>query len=216
VTRADPTGGNQTIATMSRRKVLGGVAGVTAAVLLAMYLWPMLSIRQPVLNVVRVEPAEIIDDTGKEMSLVTFTISNPERRTNHVENLCFVGDSGRRIEAKVADRWIVVERPSLRLWGCQLGPGEKCEEEILLPTGTGACRLWLRYTGPGFSARLFRLAARLPLAVRRRLSNRFWRWANISGPSSHWREIRIELPLPPASALPVGSATMVGSTEVER
>jgi hypothetical protein len=41
VTRADPTGGNQTIATMSRRKVLGGVAGVTAAVLLAMYLWPM-------------------------------------------------------------------------------------------------------------------------------------------------------------------------------
>ena len=155
----------------------------------------------PVLELVSLEPAGIIDNTGAEMRLATLSISNSDVEPIIAKNVLFVEDGGRPIEAKVADdRWVALEQ---KLGNCALPPGGKVERQILMPAGTDRCRVSLKYTGTSLSkGRAAAIAERLPLFVRSRISHKFWRWAGFPHyrPSLPWREITVELPFPPHMA----------------
>jgi len=161
---------------------------------------PGTRLRPPVISVVSMDPAGIFDDMGKEMWLVTFSISNPNTPLRP-ENSLYVKDSGIPIEVKRTNVWTAVEGTL----GCHLFGGAKHDRLYLLPTGADFSRFSLQYTGttPIFAKNepkglLRRFVQRLPLFVRCRLPSTFWRWLGFGpdyGPSSNWREINIEIPL---------------------
>jgi len=164
----------------------------------------------PVLNLVSMEPAGMFDDIGK-MWMVTLSISNPDNAPRY-ENDLFVKDTGRPIEAQVANRWIGVEGTL----ACHLPAGQKHETLLLMPAGTHSCRVSLQYTASSLSfrgrpvkGRLLWMAERLPRFIRFRLSYKVWRWLGFNRyePRSDWRQIIVELPLRPTPLRPGGAST---------
>jgi len=142
------------------------------------------------------EPAEIYDDTGAELWFATLSLSNSDTRPRRPENGLYVKNGSRPIELKVANRWTEVEGG----FACKLDPQDKCSRGFLLPPGAESCRLRLDYARAVFiKGRKAWFAERLSGWIRFRMSYKFWRWAGFSqyGPSSNWREITLELPLPP-------------------
>lgn len=193
---------------MRARRIIAGALVVAGSVSLAVLVWPSETRhRLPNLILVSKERAGIFDDTGREMLLVTLSISASENRPLGPQNILYVKDSGRRIEAKVANRWNGVDG---MLGRCEVGTGQKHDRQLLLPAGTDSCRFWLEYAEASVSFQrglLGSVVERLPDGVRVRIPRMFWRWMGYPyyRPSSHWREISLELPL--ASGLPVGVST---------
>jgi len=183
----------------ARKVVIAIIAVAIAALLLPLILPTRLRAPPPTLTLVKMEPIHIIDDSGMEMWVVTLIITDSDIRPPKPENSEYVANSGSRIEAKVAGRWIEVPG-SLE---CSLGPGIISERMLLLPARTDACRVCLKYTDAAlYNGRIEWLAEHLPSFIRVRFSYKFWRWAGFQqyGPSSNWREIHLDLPLPPRSA----------------
>ena len=164
---------------------------------MAMLFWPEPPARCPLaLSVVSVEPADIYDDSGAEMWLATLSISNSDVRPRRPENGLYIKNGGKAIEARVAGRWVEVEGG----FACKLDPQDTCARSFLLPPGAESCRVRLEYARAVFvRGRTAWFAERLPRWIRYRMSYKFRRWAGFSqyGPSSHWREITLEMPLPP-------------------
>jgi len=201
---------------MRARKLLGGTVAVSVlAVAVALIRTPHTVPHPPVVNLVSVEPFEIVDDTGAEMFLATLSISNPDNPAGP-ENCIYVRGEGKGIEAKVANRWIGVNANL----DCRLDPGGgKHEIVFAVPAATDSCRLSFRYTGsrPSFArrplkARLEWFAERLPKSIRFRLSYEVWRWLGFGPdyrPSSDWRGISVEVPFRRPSVRPTAAPVQV-------
>ena len=146
----------------------------------------------PVLNLVSMEPASIGDDAGAEMWGLTLSISNSQIWPSRP---LWVRYSARSFEASVASRWTGMD---VDPWASVMGPLDDHEVEMLMPAATDACRVRLNDADSRVTkGRLAWLAERLPRFIRFRLSYKFWRWVGFFqyGPSSHWREVNLELPL---------------------
>jgi hypothetical protein len=181
---------------MRRHGILLRVIGISLVAFLLLVLWPDVP-RPPVLSVVTIERAGIVDDAGVEMRLVTLSICNPDERAPAPQRYLHVKDSRTPLEAKIANHWVPIEGT---LGGCQFAPHASRERSIVLPAGAIACRVRLQYTGTGvsFKSTMASLVESLPSWIRFRLSYKFWRWVGFPRyePSSHWREISLELPIP--------------------
>jgi hypothetical protein len=147
----------------------------------------------PVLGVAGIEPSGIFDDSGSEMWLVTFSISNSANLPPTAQNYLYLDDGKNRIEARVANRWTEV----MGSWDFHaLPPGHEYEKMFLVPKDTDLCRVSLKYTGAKLiKGRIAWLAEHLPQPIRYRMSYKFWRWVGFSdyGPCSSWREMTLEL-----------------------
>jgi hypothetical protein len=192
---------------MRARRIVAGVIVVCLIALITMLLWPeRTKIDPPSVSIVRVENAEVYDDEGKEMWLVTLRICNTNNASFadeilYVQKSLYVEDGLQPIEVHVTNRWVAI-RGGL---GCRMHPGEVHTTAWVVPAGADACRATLKYTNPEIHNYkwLARLAMRLPRSFQTRLPNRFWQWSNVPQyrRSSNWREINIEMPFPSA-ALP--------------
>jgi hypothetical protein len=185
---------------MRRRKVLFGAA--TLALAAALAALACFEAQEPcplVLNVERVEPAGMFDDSGLEMRLVTLSITERDKPLSGSERRLFVRDAGAPIEAKVADRWVRVEG---RLWQhSDLFVGIKRELMFAMPARTVSCRLRLQYNRAFLTeTRSLAISNRLPAWMP--FYNRLWRWLRNSAydPIGRWREINIEVPVPQEAA----------------
>jgi hypothetical protein len=163
---------------MRVRRIVAGVVGVTVmGLLVVLMLATSTGPRPPVLTLVRVEPAGIIDDSGAEMWLMTLSVSNSDNRPPRPENRLYVGEGDGPIEVKIGSRWIGLHGTLGRLGDCELAPAQKCERLLLTPGGTESCRISLKYTGASALKGLVEwVATRLPLSIRSRFSYKFWRW----------------------------------------
>ena len=73
--------------------------------LLAVSAWSLsTSTRPPVLSLVSIEPAGILEDTEAEMWLVTFSISNSQNR-----GAIYIREHGVPVQANVTTNWIAME-----------------------------------------------------------------------------------------------------------
>lgn len=169
---------------------------------------PRLSV--PVIRLVSNEPAGMFDDTGREMRLLTLTArnENPRQHRDPARDTLYVRDSARVVEVRMADSWIKIVWAT-NLWGLgvQLDPGEENPTALaLVPAGSDRCRVWIQYGVPTLSAKgvLESAVARLPPAIRSRISYRFWRWIGFPGlyRPGRWRQISVELTLHPTSSPP--------------
>ena len=165
--------------------------------LLAWVFWPSPSAIQ--VATVKIKPAEIADESGAEMSMVTLSISNRLRSVT----LLLARDSA-RIEVNIAGTWVKVPGPFLP---SQVRPKESKEELLIIPGGADRCRIRLQYTFVSLAWRLGGSLSRLGI----KLPPRYWQWAGwptglAENPS--WKEFRIELPLVPHGAPSRHSAAM--------
>lgn len=185
----------------ARNVVLAITSAIALAGLLAAVIWPAQAERCPVaLSVARTEPSGIFDDAGVEMWMATLSISNSDARPGTPENGLYVKNSGRGIEAKVANRWIELEGGM----ACRLDRHGNATRMFLLPPGAEFCRVCLKYTDTSTSlkSRLWWPTRWLERLCHIQMPAKFWRWINEGQfrPSSHWREITTELPMPPKPA----------------
>ncbi len=111
---------------------------VGAAVVLAgVVTWAIWPTPCPIeLKAVSFQPAEIIDDAGHMLYLMTLRVHNPSSVGLRFENLpvTFV--------EKIANHWI--EAPNRWTLG-GLGPGGTAEDVFLITPGADACRFRLKY-----------------------------------------------------------------------
>jgi hypothetical protein len=158
---------------------------------------------------VKIEPAEIFEENGTEMRLVTVAISNQLAGPFAQEKILYLRDG--IIETKVAERWSQLKGSLATLGSYALGPGQKNETLLLVSGDAIACRIrpqctrgvfetgnWNGFYKSSSKRRLSRLAGRLPIRVRCWLPAAFWRWVGFIGygPSPDWRDFCVELPLP--------------------
>ncbi len=192
------------------------VATISVVVLLVSFMvfFPGNVIPEPTLHCVGVERATFVSRFGKEMSLVTFCVSNTCQvsvepgRGVLPEAILYVQDTGRAAECRRSGVWVQAEEPFAMHLNCTVDPGRTQEGFLLLPAGTDFCRVRLRYTCGTFAtkSRIGALAGHLPMSIRSRLPasfwTRFWRWVGFrrTEPSSNWRECVVDLVLPPSSA----------------
>lgn len=199
----------------ARRVLCSGIAVALAGCLVVIF-WPAHPAPPPlVLAIQSIEPSGMFDDTGAELRLIYFTISNgnPTNQPGGLENRFYVKDAGRVVEAKVDGRWKGVQGTSAMSGSGVVGlaPGRQYESLFLAPIGTDCCRVWLKYAGPATLLTLKGVSesvvSRLPISVRSRISYKFWRWVGFprSEPSADWREISVELPLHPALSEPAST-----------
>ena len=170
----------------------------------------MLSTRRspvpPVLRLARAEPIAITDDNGAEMWLLTLSISNSNPLLSAPGGVLFVKSVERSGEVKSDKGWNAVDRPwvegQLRglLQTCKLSPGTEQKRLLVVPANARSCRISFKYVGGKLSSRtrFAHLVQHLPLFLRSRVSQKFWRWAGYDrvDPASNWQEISVELPLP--------------------
>src|SRR5258708_19009436 len=93
----------------------------------------------PVLSILSIEPANVIDDAGVEMRLVNLSISNSEAWPNAP---IYVKDTGVPVKERLADHWIQAEA-SL---ACTLRPFQAHRILLVVPATTDACRVCFKYT----------------------------------------------------------------------
>jgi len=182
------------------RRVVTGFIGVILAVSLLVLIWPTRTApRPPALSLLSVEPADgFTDDDGTEMLLVTVSLSNPN--ASRPENFLYISNSGRGVEARVVNRWVGVGG---RL-DCGLSPGQKSRWMFVMPAHAGVCRVCVKYAGASLSmaARVRKLLEHIPWRLRSGISPRIWWMGRDFSPTPPWREIHLEIALPPASARP--------------
>src|SRR5437660_8161849 len=95
---------------MAMRRGIAGIILIALAGLLVVIIWHLGTIcRAPVLNLVSMEPAGIVDHDGREMFLVTLRISYPGNRSRRRGSYLYLRDNGKPIEAKVANRWVTMD-----------------------------------------------------------------------------------------------------------
>jgi hypothetical protein len=96
------------------------------------------------LRVLAVGPSGIVDDSGKESSLVALSVSN-------IDCVAIMFDRNGDGEAEVEGRWITVE-PSVNL--DRIAAGRGMEESLIVPAGARTLRLRLRYQSETWKSRL--------------------------------------------------------------
>ena len=179
----------------ARKLVVVAVAAAGLAGLLATASWRS---RCPVdLNLVSMAPSDTIDDDGTEPWLVTLSISNCSG------GVLTFAQEWMSVEAKVVNRW--VEPRNLACIG-DLERHAKKEVLVLVPFGTEACRLGIKYLPEPLNLRLMRMAANLGLwryswyrALVRRVIPVRWLEplrSDYIGRSPHWRLMSPEVVFP--------------------
>ena len=169
---------------MQRRKaaiVCLAVAGAGGLMVLSTWPWGT-----PVdVRVIKTEPAQMFDDAGAEMVLVTLGFNGPAHELIRVK-------SG-EIEARIAGHWKMLENT--------LAPGvlpsiETRQEVIMVPGSADRCRIHLRYAGESIPYFFGRWLARRGV----NLPSKYWRWIGPQpeGRNPHWKSSNIELPLEPS------------------
>jgi len=153
----------------------------------------------PVANLLSVERANVIDDTGAEMWLVTVGISNalsPSMAGSHFEPI-YIKDVDVPVEARIDGRWArtegVIGTASLR--HCV---SDMHRIQLVVSEKTDSVRIRFKYASAlVISGRLTYLSEDLPTGIRTNLPATFWKSAGFVhyGPSSAWKEQKIELPL---------------------
>jgi hypothetical protein len=201
---------------MRKRTIISGLFGVAAAAS-TLWFWPAPPADPPRVRVVKIEPAEIFDDSGGELLLVTLRLFNRQERRDS-DRVVYVTETGKFPEVSIGNRWLELEKTACPfgqgLRPAELLPGFPHEAVVLLPAGSDGLRLWLRYTGRAIRrGRVRWVAERLPRYVRNRLPPKFWTWAGfvVHQPGTDWREMRVELPLWPALTLPLASPAGTGA-----
>jgi hypothetical protein len=167
-------------------------AFVVAVLLVLLRAGP--DVPKPSLSCVKVEPAEVLNRNGADLWIVTFCVSNVSTVPFAPEKYVFFRKTPAAVECRKAGVWMKDEEalPTL-VYG--LEPGGTWISLLLVPTGSESCRVPITYTGGtlAFRAKIGRLAEGLPLLIRSRLPNKFWRWAGFitTVPSRDWREAKI-------------------------
>jgi hypothetical protein len=164
------------------------VAGAGGLITLA--LWPS---RPPVdVRVISSEPAQIYDDAGVEMALVTLVFSRPVDET-------WIVVASAEAEAKVAGRWMAL--PDTLSLG-SLGGGSQTEPAlILMPGGTQRCRIRLKYAGASMAWRVGGWLSRRGV----KLPPRYWTragWPRAEGRKPHWKNASVKVPIGPFARPP--------------
>jgi len=156
------------------------VAGAVGLMVLSTWPWGT-----PVdVRVIKTEPAQMFDDAGAELVLVTLGFNRPAHGWIKVK-------SG-EIEARIAGHWKMLENT--------LAPGVLCsgetrQEVILVPRSADRCRIHLRYVGPSIPYRFGGWLARRGV----NLPSKYWGWvgSRAEGRNPHLKSSSIELPLEP-------------------
>ena len=153
----------------------------------------------PVVSLLGVEGANVIDDTGAEMWQVTVGISNavPTFMAGPHFEPVYIKDGDVPVEARVGGRWTKIEAV---IGTCALRPYGSDTHRILLvvPAKADSVRIHFKYTSASvFSGRLSYLSEDLPVQIRTNMPATFWRSVGFVhyGPSSDWQEQKVELPL---------------------
>jgi hypothetical protein len=185
---------------MQRRRTAGyTLATASICGLLAFVLAP--SEKTPVeITVVGSQPAEIVDDAGAEMSLLTLVISRPA----HTKSAVYFGRNPAVVEFKIGDRWNEV-KDTFCLGS--LGADETKKEVLLRASGADRCRIRLKYAGASVWWILGWFVSRRGI----KLPPSYWDWAgwpNAEGAHPHWKDTTIEIPLAP-NLLPLGDSNRV-------
>jgi hypothetical protein len=146
-----------------------------------------------------VEQANVTDDRGAEMLLVTVAISNalPTSMAGPHFEPVFIRDADIPIEAKIDSRWARIEgvigTAALRPYGSDMH-----KIQLVVPEKTDSVRMRFKYASASVvSSRLSYLSEDLTMGIRTNLPATFWRSAGFVRyrPSSAWKEQKIELPL---------------------
>jgi hypothetical protein len=139
-----------------RRKIIFfALAIVSVGVLLVVLLCT--SGHEIKLEVIETRPAQVFDDSGAEMQLVTLAVSvSPGGQSVYFRN------EWTKVQAKVAGRWEKVEDTFALT---SLGPGQMRREQLLFPGRAESCRVRLEWAGPSLLWRLGRLASRFGLKL---------------------------------------------------
>ena len=192
---------------MRKRRILVSV-GVVALVGLWVF-WayePGNTLSPPTAIFVSAEPSGMNDDSGVELLLVTFSVSNTNRLeepSDQRSNTVWVKDSVKPAAVRIQNGWRAVTAASARSTTFALIAGQETQGILLVPVGTDCCRVRLQYTGERSvypltpKGVLSSMVAKLPLGVRSRISKNFWRWADFPriGPDTKWKEIWVEFPV---------------------
>ena len=168
---------------MRRRRIVVVIVACSSG-LLAWGFWASRPAIQ--VEVVGIKAAEVIDDTGTEMSLVTLSMTN-----RLGSETLFLGHDGAKVDARVAGAWIEVRETFLP---SQLGANESKEASFFVPGGADRCRIRLQYALVSVAWRLGGSLSRLGI----KLPPRYWQWAGwpkAEGRNPSWKELRIEFPL---------------------
>jgi len=186
------TGGHWREANVMQRnnKAILGLAVVMLGGLFVLVTWPG---SVPVnVRVTSRQPAEILDDAGAEMTLVTLGIS----RSGYHESSVYFEPHSIRVSVNVGGRWLELsDSPSVGA----VGPSETKEVDVLMPSAATLCRIHLLYAGASIPWRAGAELARLGI----KLPPRYWAWAGwprAEGAHPRWRGAEIEVPLRVASA----------------
>lgn len=189
---------------MRGRKLFAVAAAAGIAGLLAITARPS---RCPVdLKLMSMAPSGTVEDDGREPWLVTLSISNCSA------GVLTFAQEWMSVEAKVANRW--VEANNLAYLGGLARHG-KGEVLVLLPSGTDACRLRIKYLPEPLHLRLMSMPAKLGLwryswyrALARRVFPVGWvepLRSDFIGGSPHWRLMHPEVAFPQRSTGPAGT-----------
>jgi hypothetical protein len=177
---------------------------VAAAGFLGLLSTASWSSRCPVdLKLVSIEPSGMIGDDGTEPWIVTLSMSNCSP-----EVLIVAHDSGNP-QAEVTNRWVEAEYVS------SIGDlGRHATKQVLLlvPSGTDACRLGIKYLPEPLHLRLMWMSAKLGLwryswsrALGYRVFPSGWTEpfrSDYMGRSPHWRLMSPEVAFPQGPARP--------------
>jgi hypothetical protein len=180
--------------TINRWKVLGFAIAAIVAGWLVLAAWPESAPPLPRLALVSIEPAEMTDESGRALWLVTFTVN--------VQPGTHLKDVGKVIEAGSGNspsgaRGIMA--------GLSYSPTQQHEGLFLIPVGTTSCRVSLKYAAsvrPIFNQISIYVLTRFPVSIRRQIANRIvMKWFAFQYVPGKWREASLELALPPQTAL---------------
>ncbi len=179
-------------------------SAVVAAAVVVSTLPSSRTLRPPVIRLVTVEPAGIIDDSGEEMRLITLAVKNDnaQKHSDPSRDALFVQDSPKGFEVEMSNSWIrVITATNLWGFGVRLLPGSENPRALaLVPGKSRRCRVSVEYAVPSLSAKglLESAVTRLPMGIRSRISYKFWRWIGFPGiyRPGKWRQNSVELQIP--------------------
>ena len=173
---------------MKKRKVLCYAAAAIVIGFLILMAWPESAPPRPELALVSVEPAEMRNESGAALWLVTFNVSHQQGT---------VLDIGEVIQTRT-------KNGSSGMRGNMAGISDSTTQAqaiILVPVGTTSCRISLKYaeTVVLVSTRISSyLLQHLPAAISRPIIKRVgWWWTDEHTGPGKWHKVSLELPLPP-------------------
>lgn len=174
---------------MKKRKVLCYAAAATVIGFLVLMAWPESAPPRPDLSLVSVEPAEMRNESGAALWLVTFNVNQPQGG--------FLKDIGNIVETRSGSDLSGAQ-------GVMAGVSSsrtQAQAIILVPVGTTSCRISLKYAKtvvPIESQMATFILPRLPPSIRRAISVRWGiKWFYPQAVPGRWRKVSLELPLPP-------------------